>query len=907
MDRFPVASPLAVALQTLSWVTDGDRQAPPSGWWVLPTDWADGLARRRYAYLHPVPRAPQSARGRRALRALGANVFLPDPEHLPTAQDTARFLEAVATAADADAAPATDLRSHTRKGWEMMPAAADAWPTRIVVGVGDSVCAWRPTSDAPCDLPPSLAAQADALNAAGHPLVVIDPKDANRLADALAQAYDGAVRSANDFRSVALADGQPWEGGGDPLPDSPLGWAVEVVLAAHAFSGTQTYGTSTPAFAKAHAALRSATLARVERLATQIDLGETHTPPQPTEAWWDEPTQTLLVQRGASARALARPFAYLVDRRDLLYPLESALSTLDVEGSGALGTPSPSQLQRVYQALRVDDDRRHDVAHAASEDAAWLRERVLPVLVLGGVEPEDLDVPPHDEGVQKLLVQFGPPGISPEALLDACRTSRSDADLGRRLYLAAGTTLPAWNQALGRIGRRPVTNEDGPAQAGRALDALRPLLRAALRHDALVHSEPTRYHVAAAALSEAVVDAEAARSTWRAPSLLAAASATLALADLSPSVSALVASASSPDALRTWLAKHGTDPADPEVLLQENQRTGRAAADALQRIWIAARLARQQTAPSPTALDPALDDAVASDGLVELWMPLDARRAVARHAARHHGGDDPVLQVASTETDDAGLLLALGLAPADVETAQANLDAQRDAGRRQQRTLDVAGAPFYAEALTDLWSHLQNHVPDEDLLGANPARMEPVPPKKSPPQTGPNTRRAASPRRAPQWRRDLVGLAGEILAYRALRRQYGENVVTPTSWKSGNRAIAYGRRPGDPDPSADDSLGYDVEFVVDGVTYQVEVKASERDRPAFEMGESETRAAKAAASDEAVRYLILRVSDALSSAPRLVTLPNPFLPSSASLFDVRSQGAFVRFRLSDERARTPPV
>ena len=259
-----------------------------------------------------------------------------------------------------------------------------------------------------------------------------------------------------------------------------------------------------------------------------------------------------------------------------------------------------------------------------------------------------------------------------------------------------------------------------------------------------------------------------------------------------------------------------------------------------------------------------------------------------------------MLRAAESGLDSTGWLDALGLTPAAVEGAQASLDAQRDAERRQQHTLDVAGAPFFAEDLGTLWGHLQTHVSDGDFPELDLARLDPLAPREARQEGRPGGKRGVAPRRAPQWRRDLIGLAGEIIAYRALRKSYGEDVVSPTTWKSQNRALAHGRRPGDPDPTADDALGYDFEFVVDGVTHQVEVKASEGDRPAFEMGESETRAARAAVGDESVQYLVLRVSDALSATPRVAVLPNPFLPSSSGLFDIRSQGAVVYFQLSNE-------
>ena len=519
-----------------------------------------------------------------------------------------------------------------------MPDDADAWPDHLIVETGDSVRAWTPGEASPCDLPPSAPAQADALRAVGHPLVVIDPSDASRLADAFARAYGQGVRRADTLRTVVLVGAQAWAGTGEPLADSPLAWSAHVVLAAHAFAGTQTFGTATEAFARAHAALRSAQVALVDGLATQIDLGDARTSPRPSDSWWDGPTQTLLVQRGASARTVARPLARLVGRRDLFFPLESALSTLDVQGASPWGDLAPDLLQGVYAALGVDGDRQRDVVHATREDAGWVRQRVIPVLALGGADLDAVELPPDDDAVLALLRRFGPQGPTPEAVLTACRNSRSDADLGRHLFQMAGVSLSAWNDALAHVGRAPVANERGPAEAARALDDLRPLLRAALRHDAVERGDPALYHAGATTMAAAAVEAETAKATWEPLYVLAGAAAAASLNLAAPEVAALAASASSADDIRRWLDDRGADPADPEVLLQENCRVGRDAADVLLRAWTAFRLIHDQPLPTPFTLDRALDEAVHAEGVVERWGPVTARQAVARRAARQDGG-----------------------------------------------------------------------------------------------------------------------------------------------------------------------------------------------------------------------------------------------------------------------------
>jgi hypothetical protein len=128
----------------------------------------------------------------------------------------------------------------------------------------------------------------------------------------------------------------------------------------------------------------------------------------------------------------------------------------------------------------------------------------------------------------------------------------------------------------------------------------------------------------------------------------------------------------------------------------------------------------------------------------------------------------------------------------------------------------------------------------------------------------------------------LVGLAGEIHAFRTLERRYGSEVVHAGCWRSRNSLRVFPEN-----PATNEDLGYDMELTVeDGRTWLIEVKSTEGDKPFFIMGPTEVKAAKKAAGKADRRsYVILRVTHALSNSPGIFLLPNPL--------DKRNKGKFI--------------
>ena len=141
---------------------------------------------------------------------------------------------------------------------------------------------------------------------------------------------------------------------------------------------------------------------------------------------------------------------------------------------------------------------------------------------------------------------------------------------------------------------------------------------------------------------------------------------------------------------------------------------------------------------------------------------------------------------------------------------------------------------------------------------------------------------------------NLIGLSGEIHAFRMLQNTYGASTVSASTWVSGNSAHVF------PDNKTDDGKGCDFVVILQGRTHHIEVKASEGESESFTLGSSEIRLAMKLAKKSRRRmkevFLILRVSNALSAAPSFELLPNPYDQKYQALFVIEEADARVRYR-----------
>ena len=144
----------------------------------------------------------------------------------------------------------------------------------------------------------------------------------------------------------------------------------------------------------------------------------------------------------------------------------------------------------------------------------------------------------------------------------------------------------------------------------------------------------------------------------------------------------------------------------------------------------------------------------------------------------------------------------------------------------------------------------------------------------------------------------LVGIVGEMHAYRYLRSQFGSGVVTPAAWVSENGLKVLPQAGGEK-RDASDRHGFDFRFASDGITWHFEVKATTEDDTSFSLPPSEIRAATRLANSRRDHWRILRIRSALSDTPEIDLLPNPFEMGFSDLFRLSSGGMTVRYALDD--------
>ena len=249
------------------------------------------------------------------------------------------------------------------------------------------------------------------------------------------------------------------------------------------------------------------------------------------------------------------------------------------------------------------------------------------------------------------------------------------------------------------------------------------------------------------------------------------------------------------------------------------------------------------------------------------------------------------------------MLDTLGLTREDVEEAERSYDEQAAEDKRKDRTVEVAGEPFeiggpvsYRELfarlrkLPDLPRQVEGIGSPPPELDGDGATRPGVSGESELSRRGPKTGHGHGP---PDLR-ELVGIVGEMHAFRFLRDKFG---IDESAWVSESRTKVVRLLDGEEDV-ASDSLGYDFRFTRDRVTWCVEVKATNGDGTGFGLPTSELGAATRIARRRNERWRILRVTKALARKPECYWLPNPFEPGPGERLRLRREGgATVEYSL----------
>jgi hypothetical protein len=289
-----------------------------------------------------------------------------------------------------------------------------------------------------------------------------------------------------------------------------------------------------------------------------------------------------------------------------------------------------------------------------------------------------------------------------------------------------------------------------------------------------------------------------------------------------------------------------------------------------------------------------IDNLLEKEGSIYIWSDekcFSALKALPRNDSHK----------AFWEKFDASLSLdpfleALSISAADLIKAKEKLEQHREKSEQQKRMVEVCGKHFDSAEnnLNQLWNHIVGEIEENNLPEISFDHLAQL--KEISSHKGGNgrskERQRKPPERMTQAKKNLIGLAGEIHAYRVLLKTYGPGVLNPSCWISENSLRKF------PQNKVSDNYGCDFEVRREGKTYYIEVKATEGEEESFELGLSEIRRALEVANKRNARFLILRIIKALSTEPEFQFLPNLYDKQYQRSYDIQNAGLRIRYNKS---------
>lgn len=916
---FSLPSPVAFILRKLRWL--GLREGEDIEWcrpadrWHVP---ALELARGRkwqFAHLRPLPgdlanRLDVHPNLAAVMRRLGTPRF--DPE---TKNSSTQLLDALVAAVERSDVPHWDVfLGQVRSAWRgFEPTAPPVFPRKLLVQRGGSrLKAEQPDKDHPVYLPDSTKSFLSALKHFELPVVAIETEDAKRLAERFTAAFPNSVLRASTLEPVPLVNGERWTTTSiDRLrDDAELEWVIPVVLTIAAFHGPQAQGTATRAFRKHVETFRETRLCVVGRIETGLFRGDTLVaPPLPMPALWQADSQTLLVSETSKSNIalLSEAFAGVLDREDLEVPIKLVLGITGWQ-------PEPGDIVRAMEQLKLTEAHYQDVREHWRGDVSQLIELLIPLLAI--LRPDanigslvELDT---DDAVVDFLDRLADDRIKGTALVQIARDSADMFDFGCKAFDMFGDTvqLSKWNAALSLRDEPPLINSEAADTFRMHLGTVTPVMMSLIAALISRHPEVGYFRELSRQVEDLVCPDEFKTSLWEVDCghVLSGAIVLFEHWQATPEELAALQEADTPLALKHLLTTTGLDTDfDPIQAARDNRERLRQTLIRLQQIGLAWALESNYANPSDweSRVDTYLDKlsaAIEATSFLHDWSDHELWALVQQLPV-----DAPSVSfwsVVATASDIEDLVVILGLTNEALSNANSKLDALRESARRRSRIVEVCGKEFdnTDENLSGLWSHICAALPPNTLSELAPIDLrKPVSldnvtksAKRSRDPKQPVNR--LPPKRLTKSMESLIGLSGEIHAFRMLQSQYGASAVSPPAWVSGNSALVF------PDNKTDDGRGCDFVIVLQDRTHYIEVKSSEGAQESFTLGSSEIRLAMELAKKSRKRrketFVVLRVSNALTAAPSFQLLPNPYDPRYQSLFVIEEADARVRYSSS---------
>ena len=916
-DNIRLLSPLASSLSKLPWLglADGDsiEWCQPAQRWHVP---ALELSRGRkwmFAHLRPLPgelanRLDMDKHLAAVMRRLGTPLF--DPE---TKSASTQLLDTLTNAVVRDEVLNWDVfLGQVRSAWRgFEPAWNSPFPKKLLVRRGDSrLTVQSPSEENPVYLPDSAKSFLAALKHFKLPVIAIETEDSKRLVNHFVAAFPKGVLRASTLKPVPLVGGEPWnDTPQDRFRDEvELEWTIPALLTIAVFYGPQAQGTASKSFKKQIETFRDARLSVVEKIETGLFRGETPVaPPLSVSALWLNASQTLILSNRwkLEMASLSEALSNLLERDDLDVPIKLMLGITGPE-------PEYENIIRALEQLKISEECFREVREYWRGDLSQVIERLIPFLTI--LRPDanigqlvELDT---DDTVIEFLNRLGDDKFDGESLVRMARDSKDMFDFGRWAFLHFGEAvqMSKWNAALLLRDELPLVNIDALDTFNAHIAASAQVLRSLLAALVVRQPEERSFRSLSEQLDGLVCPEEFGTDYW-VVSFNQALSVSIPLfvkwQATSDEIVAIQTASSTKELIELLAAADINVELDPIQIARDNRERLRHALMRLQQIGLAWALGSGYSNPADwefrveSYLDHLSAD-VEFAAFTHVWSELNIWELLIKLPVDEMSASFWSLVVVSSNLDD--LIVRLGLSSDALSVANSKLNDLREEARRRKKVIEVCGNEFDGteDNLPALWTHICSGLPTAALRELASVDLKKLTSLEDVVTGSKNKRKDRESTNKPKQKylsksmENLVGLSGEIHAFRILQNTYGASVVSASSWVSGNSALVF------PDNKTDDGKGCDFVVVLQDRTYYVEVKSSEGDNESFTLGSSEIRLAmelgKKTRRKLKETFLMLRVSNALTTTPLFQLLPNPYDQKYQSLFVIEEADVRVRYR-----------
>lgn len=904
-------SPLSYCLKYLPWIaidSDGAREwyRPYERWYIPKNALASGI--KRYGHLKPLPgtladkldqNPPLYEKG---LARLGMPKFLPDAEGR---SNDVRLLNALVAALESEISDPNMFLNHIRIAWKNYSGQPiNSFPEKIIISVGQKQFkAVKPDISVPVYLPDSSESFVSELGMFSLPVVEILTPDAKDLAYSFKMKFGDAICLTSDLKVWPIVEGQHWQlKSCELLSESELSWLPAFLIAICAYVGSPPPGLYAKKISDTVQQLRNAHICWVPSLKAGLWKGDDLIVEPPIPAMWLADEDIIICDENYKDQLsqYVEAFKNVIERDDLELPLKHALEKIK-----SFDAPTHDDIQVALDALKIKPDDYDQACDLWQGDFGKLIRMTMPVVAL--LKPASnigtiIDM--NNEGHLKVyLEKLEIPELTPQEIISFIQSSSDYYILGMKLYEKIGETaqLHRWNQALARVDVKQLINRNAEEEFRNQLESANAILLSLLRHIMLRQANGQSFEEISSKLESIPLPEDLKSQLWEVEfehALQCTGPFFENLNALSDEIAALKNSKTIEDLGQNLLTAKVEIDINPIMLHRKNHEIIKNVLTEFIKIALAACI-KENIGPllwekSPDDLLVHFEDFFKHRAYLNTYSDheyFELIRTLPRDAVH-----TMLWNAVDQATDIQSLMKLLSLSAADIASADEELEKYKDKKRKQNRLTRVADKEFdYAEEnLSQLWDHIIGQVDEVSLLDINlqsisllaeigkRKKREPKPGEKKPRKLG----------RTSKEMEHLIGFAGEINAYRMLKKKYGDAVVHPGTWKS-----SYGQKVF-PRNNPDDNIGCDFIINQNKITYYIEVKASMDENDSFELGSSEIRKAMELVKRKKRHvFMIMHVQNALSKNPTFRLLPNPYDPRNQGIYSVEDAGARIRYRM----------